>query len=246
MLAIAALRTAMLLPVLAILALMILVVKQDHASPMLQRTILAAVAAGTLVAAPLIAVFLGSYEFNVGDTLQGVTSTSQDVAQAGEGWSENSIGLLFLPQGPLQAILYLPPRMVLYLLAPLPNVLVPVTELLAGTWDAWQRLSTLLSSMVNVLALPYVLASLVRSLRMRKQDVAPLVLHISYWVTFAAVAGGNVTIHERYRVMATLLFWGCAWLGARTCSRNEIRTAAISWYGALALGALLYLAYKGL
>ena len=143
-----------------------------------------------------------------------------------------------------QAIIFLPPRMVLYLLAPLPKILVPVRDLLAGSWIAWQRLLTLLSSVINVIIIPYALASLVQSIKTRKTNSAPLIFHISYWVTFISIAGGNLIIHERYRVMATFLLFGCAWLGARTCPKSLIIRTSLIWYGLLTLGALFYVVYK--
>jgi hypothetical protein len=134
--------------------------------------------------------------------------------------------------------------MVLYLLAPLPNIYVPIGDLVAGSWAAWQSLFTLLSAVVNLVFVPFVLASLVQSIRTRKTDPAQLVLQISYWATFAAISGGNWIIHERYRVMASLLFWACAWLGMSTCSGRQVLRASILWYGMLSAGAIFYLSYK--
>lgn len=246
-LAIAAVRTSMVLPVFASIVLMILLVKPQRGSWVVQRTILAVAAAVILIVLPGIGSYLGGSEFDVGNVIQHVISAKGNVALIVDiGWSDNSIGKLLMPEGWLQSILFLPPRMVLYLVAPLPNIWVSVSDLLAGSWVAWQKLFTLLSSVINVLAIPYVLASFAQSIKKRKENAAPLVFHISYWVTFVAIAGGNLIIHERYRVMATLLLWGCAWLGASTCTKHLIGRTSLLWYGLLALGALFYLSYKGL
>jgi len=245
-LAIAAVRTSMLLPVSASIALMVLLVKPQRGSRFAQRTILAVLAVAILIVGPVIAGYMGGYDFDVGKTLQTATSAKENIALLNPAmeWSENSIGMLLMPEGLLQSILFLPPRMVLYLVAPLPNVFVHVRDLLAGSWGAWQKLLTMLSSVINVLAIPYALASFVQSIKTRKANAAPLVLHISYWVTFMAIAGGNLIIHERYRVMAALLLWGCAWLGARTCSQSLIIRTSLLWYGLLTLGALFCVVYK--
>jgi len=246
-LAIVAVRTSLVLPVLASIVLMMLLVKPQHQFRAMQRAVLAGAAAVLLIFAPLMAGYLGGYEFDVERTIDVATSASENIALISDvNWSENSIGMLLLPEGLIQSLLFLPPRMVLYLVAPLPNIAVPISDLLAGSWDAWQRLFTSLSSVINVLAIPYAVASFIQSIRRRQTNAAPLVLHIAYWVTFIAVAGGNLTIHERYRVMATPLLWGCAWFGARTCSRPQIYIASKYWYGLLSLGALFYLGYKGL
>jgi hypothetical protein len=246
-LAIAAVRTSMVLPVFASIVLMILLVKPQRGSRVVQRAILAVAAVVILIVLPGVAGYLGGYEFDLGNAIQQASSATENIALSADmEWSENSIGMLLMPEGWLQSILFLPPRMVLYLVAPLPNIWVSASDLLAGSWGAWQKLFTLLSSVINVLAIPYVLASFAQSIKKRKENAAPLVFHISYWVTFMAIAGGNLIIHERYRVMATLLFWGCAWLGARTCSKRLIIRTSLLWYGLLGLSALFYLGYKGL
>jgi hypothetical protein len=250
-LAIAAVRTSMLLPVFASIVLMILLVKPPHGKRIVQRGILGVAAILVLTLGPLIASYLGGYEFDVAETIEAVTSASENLeltANLEGGWSENSIGRLLLPANLVQAVLFIPLRMVLYLVTPLHNM-GPIGNLLAGNWIAWmvvEGLCFLSSSVINMLAVPCALAALAQSVKRRKDDVAPLVFHVSYWVTFVAIAGGNLVIHERYRVMATLLLWGCAWLGARTCSKGQIYRAAMFWYGLVSLGALFYFGYKGL
>lgn len=244
-LAIAAVRTSMVLPVFASILLMVLLVNPQRGS-VSKKMMVVAGAVAALIVGPVVTGYLGGYDFDVGEAIGTVISAKRNVAlSAYVTWSENSIGMLLMPEGLLQAILFLPPRMVLYLVVPLPNILVPVSDLLAGSWGAWQKLVFLLSSVINVLAIPYALASFVQSIKTRKANAAPLVFHISYWVTFMAIAGGNLIIHERYRVMASLLLWGCAWLGARTCSKSLIVRSSLLWYGLLTLGALFYLGYKG-
>jgi hypothetical protein len=243
-LAIAVVRTSMVLPVIASIVLMVLLVKPFRGSRVARRTILVVVAVAILIAVPVIPIYLSGYFFEMGKAIQTATSASKNIAFSGTGWSNNSIGRLLLPEGLLQSILFLPPRMVLYIVAPLPDIFVPISDLLAGSWYAWQRLLTLFSSVINVFLIPYALASLVQSIKRRKTNSAPLVFHISYWVTFIAIAGGNLIIHERYRVMATLLLWGCAWLGARTCSKSLIVRTSLLWYGLLTLSALFYVTYK--
>ncbi len=246
-LAIAAVRTSMLVPVFASIMLMVVFIK-PHSSPMLaQRTIMAVFAAALLIIGLVVNKYIGGYDFEVVKALQNAFSAKANVASGPDlslGWSEKSIGLLLMPEGVLQSVLFLPARMVLYLIAPLPKIWVPIDNLVAGSYGAWQKLLTLPSSLINVFAMPYVLASLVQSIKMRKTNAAPLVFHIPYWITFMAIAGGNLIIQERYRIMSTLLLWGCAWLGARTCSKRLILRASLFWYGILALGALFYVTYK--
>lgn len=242
--AIAAVRTSMLFPLLASIMLMALLIKSPGKSLSWQRPILLVSLLFLLFIGTLLTGSIGGDEFDIGNMASVITTKGENVASQVDGWSQNSIGALLMADGIFQAILFLPPRMVLYWLAPLPDVWVPISELLSGNWGVWQKLFTLLSSVFNVLALPYVFASLVHSVRSRKENAAPLVLHISFWVTIIAIAGGNMIIHERYRVMSTLLLFGCAWLGTTTCSKRLVVKASMLWYGLLALGALFYLVYK--
>lgn len=243
-LAIAAVRTSVVLPTFTAIVLMVLSLKVRHRSRLKQITIMI-FAAAMLFAGPIVNSHLGGDEFDVSSKLQRLSSSEGNVAEnANVHWSENSIGMLLFPSNMLQSFLFLLPRMMLYLAAPLPNAIVPINDLISNSWSAWQKLLTLLSSLINVFAMPYILASLLQSVKMRRTDVAPLIFHISYWITFIGIAGGNLIIHERYRIMATLLMWGCSWLGARTCSRYNLRIMFIFWYGLLGSGALFYIGYK--
>ena len=69
------------------------------------------------------------------------------------------------------------------------------------------------------------------------------VFHVPYWVLFGAIVAGNYIIHERYRVMATLLLWGCIWLGI-SGPKRLIRLSYLIWFVILGAGAIFYLAYK--
>lgn len=243
-LAIAAVRASMLLPVFASIILMVLLITSKRISRFV-KTILVMAIATILIAGPVITEYVSGYHLEIGKLIQTAFSAEGNIALSPDSeWSERSIGMLLMPEGLLQSLLFLPPRMVLYLVSPLPNIWVTISDLLAGSWLAWQYLFTLLSSVINLLAIPYVLASLVQAIRTRRSNSASLVFHISYWVTFMAVAGGNLIIHERYRIMATLLLLGCAWLGVGTCSKKMIIRMSLLWYGLLTFGALFYFGYK--
>jgi hypothetical protein len=243
--AIAAVRTSMLLPAGVACAAMALLVRSTPRARLGQAMVLGVLVAAILVGGPAVNDYLGSSAGDLTDMVQMAISGSINVASGPEiSWSSNSIGLLLLPEGLLQAILFLPIRMVLYLVAPLPNLLFSVSELAGGSWTAWQALLTALSSVLNILAFPYALASLVQALRTRRAGAGPAMIHAAYWISFMGVAGGNLIIHERYRVMTSALLWACAWLGARSCSRKLLRAANLFWYGLLGAGGVFYVLFK--
>jgi len=245
-LGIAAVRTSMLVPFFASILLMLVFVKRRNESLTKQRVILSLVSAFVLVVGLVVNKFIGGKAPDIGEILKSAISAKDNIGLLSPdvNWSNNSIGLLLMPEGVLQSLLYLPPRMILYLISPIPNVSGPLYGLLSGSTEEWQVLFTILSSVLNILAFPFAVASLLHSLSTRKENAAALIFHSAYWMTFIAIAGGNLIIHERYRVMATPLLWGCVWLGLRTCPRDLVIRASITWFILITMCSLFYLIYK--
>lgn len=244
LIAIAAIRTSMLIPVLLAIFLMMIAIKHQRKSSFIKKIIPFLLAVLFIILIPLLTINLGGSEFGLLKSIQIATAANQNVTTELYMGSQNSIGMLLFPDGIIQSILFIPPRMILYSVAPLPNMSVSVINMFEGSWQEWQKLFALLSSLINVVAMPYALALLIHSIKNRKIDASPLIFAIPFWVTFIAIAGGNLIIQERYRVMSTILFFGCAWLGARICTRQLINKTSLTWYGTLGSGALFYLFYK--
>lgn len=247
LIALLAVRTSMAIPVVASLVMMGLFLRSSHRVSLAQKLIFSGLTVGLLLLGPMVQQIVGGSDFDYFVALQVATSFEENVASninINANWSENSIGLLLAPKNAFEAILLVVPRTVLYLVAPLPNIAISITDLLAGSWSAWQRLFTIPTSLLMIGALPYALAGFAQALRQRKQWPAPLVLHISFWITLLAIAGGNIIIHERYRLMMTLLLFACAWLGYTSCTRRQIVSFALPWFGLLGASAFFYMAYK--
>ena len=247
MLIMAAVRTSMLLAVFLAFILMILLVRSRRRqwNPM-GVWLMSAVVIAALVGSSLIASRLGGYNFSFDTAIQAATEGKYNIASqlSDKYWGARSIGELLIPNGPLQSLLFVVPRMILYLIAPLPKIDMSITGMMAGDWQDWQSLFTLLGSIVNIIAIPYVLASLIQAFYSRKTNPGPLMLHIAYWATFASIAGGNFILQERYRVMAVMLLYLCAWLGVNCCSKRLVIQTSIAWYGLLVAGATFYISYK--
>jgi hypothetical protein len=243
--AILAVRTTMAIPVTASIGLMVFLLRSKHKmSALIKVLMLGLVIAGTS-AGPFIQNLAGGADINYFAVFESLQSFESNISSSVDmSWSNNSIGLLLKPNNALQALLYLPPRMVLYLASPLPNIAVSVPELMSGSWSAWQNLMTIPTSAMMLLGLPFALAGAAKAWRFRRSQPAPMVLHIFFWITFMAVAGGNIIIHERYRVMFTLLLFTCMWFGYTRCSRREVKLWALPWFSLLAVGAVFYTVYK--
>ena len=240
-------RTSMGLPVVAsILVIALFLRVSSHRMRIGNKLLVGAVVVLLLFMGPLMQEITGGYNSGRVDLFakfQNISSFEANVASKFE-WSQNSVGLLLAPNGLFQTTLFLFPRTLLYLVAPLPNIAVSISDLIAGSWMAWQKLFTIPGSMLNIISMPYAFAGFALAYRQRKQKPAPLAIFIIFLITLLAIAGGNIIIHERYRLMMTLLLLASAWLGYTSCTRKQIKIYAMFWYGFLACAAVFYIKYK--
>lgn len=239
MFSLGAIRTSMLLPVFLALGGYFYFLKSGRGSVVLGFVLM--ISGAFLLVAPGMAESLGSTSFSFLNTLQDL-STNDAQYLSHFDWAQNSIGLLLIPDNPLQAVLYVLPRLILYFVAPWPNVTLSMSGLISGVWADWQALMVGSSSLIYIFLMPFALASLFGDIK-KSGASRTMILQLPCWLTLLSVAGGNLTIHERYRLMAVLPFCGCAWLGFR-CARKEILRAAFLWVGVLGISACGYVVYK--
>jgi len=159
-------------------------------------------------------------------------------------WSQNSIGLLLVPTNIFESLLFLIPRMLLYLVSPLPNISVSVLALWSGSWSAFQSLMTIPTSLLIMLGFPFVLSASEYSWHLRKIQPSLLIIPISFWVIFISVAGGNQYIHERYRIMSTMLLFTTMWIGYTRCNNKLNKKWFLIWFLLLFVGVIFYLIIK--
>jgi hypothetical protein len=238
-------RTSMILAVGSSLALISCITPYGRRLNIFVRAALFAVFVFALSLAPSIQGMIGGTDIDFLRTFYSIQSFEDNVASsAGHQWSDNSIGLLLAPNNLLEALVFLPPRMVLYLASPLPNVAVSLDALVAGEWHEWQRLMTIPTSALILLGFPYVLAGTAHAWRHRLRYPLLTVIPIGFWVVFTVVAGGNIIIHERYRLMSTLLLFATMWIGFTQSSTSLTKKWAVFWYGLLGAMTCLYIAFK--
>lgn len=237
------LRTAMLLPVAIAMGLLFLFLRPAR----MRRwggVIFLVQLAVLLFVTPTISTNLGSYNFDYTEIGNRLVISDEEQMLLGLNWNQQSFGQLLIPNNNVEAILYTPPRAMIYLVTPLPTIGFSLKELLHGSWLDWQTLMSTLSSIINITLFPFALASFIYAIRHRKEYPTLLVFHIPYWVLFFAIAAGNQIIHERYRIMASLLFAGCVWLGVFATPRTEIKRWYFIWFLAIGLAGLVYIGYK--
>jgi hypothetical protein len=236
-------RTSMIIPVVVSIALMTLLLNSRHKMGPIAKIAVFGLATIALFGGPLMQQATGGYDVNYSDSLSSITSFENNIAAELE-WSGASIGLLLAPDNLLESVAFLPARMVLYLAAPLPNIDVTISGLLAGSWEQWQLLMTLPTSALMLFGFPYVLAGTAQAWHVRYKFPSAPIIPIAFWVTFAAVVGGNIIIHERYRLMSTLLLFACMWFGYTQCHSVQLKRWAWLWFVMLGVAALFYMVYK--
>lgn len=236
-------RSTMLIPTICSLVLLF-IFNSRTLKHQLSGFLIMGICVGIVAFVPQLSALSGSYEFEIGKSINNALSAGDRTYLQEYDWNENSVGMLLIPNNSVQAVVYFFPRAILYLLSPLPAIGFSSSGLLGGSWANWQNLLVSMSSVINIIFFPYAVASLIYTLRNRKFNSNGLLFHIPYWILFYAIVTGNKIIHERYRVMATLLFWGCIWLGMTDCPKSLIRSVSTKWYSLLASLCIFYFFYK--
>ena len=240
-----AVRTSMILSVVVGIVIMVALIRNRRVSGLVLKFSLVALLLGTLLGGTIMQGMMGGIDINYLAKLSALQNFENNVASSsGVNWSDKSIGLLLVPNSLLEMFVFLPVKMLLYLAAPLPNITVSLSGLVGGEYSEWERLMTIPTSVLILLGFPYVLSGSALAWSNRIQFPALLVIPIGFWIIFAAVAGGNMIIHERYRLMFTLLLFACMWLGFTQSHVSSVKRWATLWYGLLAAAAVFYMGYK--
>lgn len=190
---------------------------------------------------PAVGYRLGAYPFDY-ETLGRTTLVRDEEFFRDMTWSDRSVGQILVPSDAGEALVFALPRLLLYVVAPLPRAGFGLDGLLSGRWSDWQSLCFTMSSLLYVSLLPLAVAGLIEAFRTETAREW-LVLQVPFGLMLLAVAAGNQIVHERYRLIATLLFWGSIWLGQSAPGRLLVRVYQ-AWGGLLGLAGLCYLAYK--
>lgn len=238
-----AIRSTMAIPVLVSFITVALFIRKKQSRNWYIKLLVIGLLVLTLLSGPIIQAVTGGYDFDFAVALSTVQNIEGNVANE-VGWTNNSVGLLLSPNNFIQSLFFTLPRMVLYLVSPLPNIAFSLNDLTRGSWSAWQSLMTTSSSVIYIMLFPFVLIATINSYRNRILYPGQILLVSVFWITFASIAGGNIIIHERYRIMMTPLFIACAWLGYIEFRNNQKLIIGVSWFGLLAFFIIFYMIYK--
>jgi len=242
--AIMAVRTVMLIPLFLSVALMSIFLWSCSSQKAKQKKIVTlALVLLMLFLSPVLQESLGGYSFDYGALLDSLQSFELNVA-ANASWSEQSIGLLLIPTNLLESVVFVWPRMLMYLAAPLPSINVDFFSFFDGSYATWENLATVTTSIMMLIFFPFVLAGSSQAWSLRAKYPAMLIIPIAFWVNLLAVAGGNLIIHERYRLMFDILLFTCAWVGYAQAPKPVVKRFSVYWVGLLFFACLFYVIYK--
>lgn len=236
-------RPPMLLPTTLIILLLVLLLRPPQRGRDVLGLFLIGVMAAIQLLTPAFSLRLGLGDFSLAEIPDRILVEDTSELLILYESSQRSIGQLLIPGTLLEAVGTALPRAVLDIVAPIPKLGFTLSGLLQGSWLDWQSLMVTLSALLNIALFPLAIASLIHTVRNRESGRAGFVFHVPYWTLLVSIAAGNYIIHERYRVMAVLLLWGCIWLGAFSPKRL-VRQSYLGWFAVLGAGAISYLAYK--
>lgn len=230
---IAALRPPVLIPVVLIIVLAALVLRRRDSRSTLSgkgvALLVAGGAAGIVAAATLLSTLLGGYDVNLLRDVSAIaTATSESSLDF--DWASSSIARRLIPSSSWQVVPFALARLVLYFVAPWPSPAITLAGLSDGRWSDWQSVFLAISSPLYWIAAPLIAAAGVRAWR-DKRDRTELTLHLATLAMLLTIAGGNVIVQERYRVMAIGLM-----LLSLLCARREDLPMARQ-FGALMVAA---------
>ena len=200
---VAALRPPVLLPLAATaMAAGVLLRRRDSAGMRGKAAAIVVVggALGAVAAATLVSSLLGGYELDLLKNVSAIASATSEASQSFE-WASGSVARRLIPSAPWQVIPFALLRLVLFFVAPWPAPAISMAGIIDGRWLDWQSVFLAIASPIYWIAAPLISAAFVRSARNRI-DRTELVLHFATIAVLLTVAGGNVIVQERYRVMA--------------------------------------------
>ncbi len=177
-------------------------------------------------------------------TMSTLTSAEKNAASTSSQWSEKSLGKAIIPDNLAQAVVYLPIRMMAYLLAPIPNIPITREDIAQNRYSVWQNLCAIATSLLIILIFPYCLLGIWNLIPIRKERISYIVWCLAFLATWACIAGGNFIIQDRYRSMMLPLLFIFAWFGFVSKISLYFRRVFLIWITLIILGVILRQIYR--
>ena len=185
----------------------------------------------------------GLSTFDLNNSLSEIGNSENNIANNGIEYTNNSISQLLFPSNWIQAIAFVPIRIILYIISPLPAIGISIYGLIFGDSFSYQNLMVIPSSIINIIYFPAILALTINSFK-KKININYLYITIPFWILIISIAGGNLIIHERYRLMCSILLVTCGIVSHNYLPKSELNKYNSTWYIFLIIFSLFYILYK--
>lgn len=197
-----------------------------------------------LFIAPLIQTQIGGYNFNYIQVFLTLINFENNIASQFE-YSTNSISYLIAPTNFLESIIFIPIRMLFYILIPLPELIsqFSISELFQGSSYQTTILLSSLTSFGLIACLPLIILGTIFSWRNRQDNIQIFLISLMTWCVFFAISAGNIILHDRYRLMCTLLLFTTAFIGQSYIKYLHSRSY-FYWSIILYLGVVIFVYIK--
>ena len=234
-------RTSMLIPVLIVYTLYTFYFNhKKYISQFLKFTVIIFF---VIFAYNYINELAGLSSFNLMNSANEISKSDNNIANNGIEYGNNSISQLLFPSNWFQAIVFVPFRVILYIISPLPSFGISLNGLISGQSGSYQNLMVIPSSLINIFYFPSIIALTIYSMRKKENKNFFLVL-IPFWIILFSIAGGNLIIHERYRLMCSIFFVACGIISNNNTPLSILKKYKISWFFILLIFFIFYVIYK--
>jgi hypothetical protein len=191
-------RSTMLLPIALLITITIFFIPLPNALSSFTKAIVILAILVCLALRPMMLAQTGSLTLGWVDTLNTLTHVDRNVPASTAAWGDRSIGKLLTPTSIEKAIFFLPIRMFVYLVAPLPNIPISDQMLKTNNYGLWQNGLSVITGLLCIMLFPLSLVNFIYSLKTRYENPLQLHIQLAFWLVWAAIAGGNrlVRLHE--------------------------------------------------
>lgn len=235
-------RTTMLLPLIATVGVMVWISKYIDFQSKVAAVVSLLALSLLFIYSPELVEMTGGQALTAEEIFKGKGVKD---SSGHEEWTHNSIGKMLEPSNPFETVLFAFPRAIVYLVAPLPTINFTLSGLINGERPSWDAFFTAQSAFLNLLMFPFYIAGFFYFGAKRRAEVVSFYMfYITFIIMMLAIAGGNIIIHERYRLMAIPFYYACIWLSYKSVPKKLVMRAGFLWAGICVLGVVFYFTRK--
>lgn len=178
---------------------------------------------------------LGGNAPSIFDILASIIDSSKNIALNNPDFNFNdrSLTLLLIPNTLFEVLFFTPIRILAYLVNPFQNLFYILINFDAAS--GIEELCKAITALINIIICPLLIGGIFYAIRNKNLNL--LLFLTPYWTILFVVGGGNMIIHERYRVMSQALIFPAIYILFNTLNFGKI----FSLYLYSSITVILYL-----